>query len=176
MKFTETALAGAYLIELELKEDERGFLARTFCAREFAARGLQNDIAQANLSFNARRGTLRGMHFQEQPFSEAKLIQCSRGSLHDVIIDLRPDSETYCRWIGIDLSESDRRLLYVPEGFGHGFQTLEDNTALLYLMFEFYAPEYARGVRWNDPVFGIDWPISEPIISEKDRHLPDYER
>ncbi len=176
MKFTETALAGAYIIDLERKEDERGFLARTFCRHEFAPLGLRTEIAQANISYNARRGTLRGMHFQDPPFGEAKLIQCLQGSLYDVIIDLRRDSATHRRWLGVELSANNGRLLYVPEGFGHGFQTLEDQTLIYYLMFEFFAPDYARGVRWNDPAFGIKWPVPDPVISERDRGWPDYEK
>ncbi len=176
MRFAETALKGAYIIELEAAEDERGFFARTFCRREFAGRGLNSGVAQCSISYNARKGTLRGMHYQVEPHAEAKLVHCVRGSLYDVIIDLRPESETYCRWVGEQLSGDNRRLIYVPEGFAHGFQTLEDDTMVYYQISEFYAPQSARGVRWNDPAFGIKWPFSDPIISEKDRLLPDYER
>lgn len=176
MKFIETDLTGAYLIELDLKEDERGFLARTFCRSEFEKQGLESRLAQANISFNARRGTLRGMHYQAQPFAEVKLVHCVQGALYDVIIDLRPDSQSYCCYYGVKLNAENRSMLYVPEGFAHGFQTLEDNTVIYYMISEFYAPQYARGVRWNDPVFGISWPFSDPIISERDRQLPDYER
>ena len=176
MKFLETELKGAYLIELDLREDERGFFARTFCKNIFDEQGLPCEVAQSNLSYNARRGTLRGMHYQAEPFAEAKLVQCVQGSLFDVIIDLRRESETYCRWVGVELSAENGRMLYVPEGFAHGFQTLEDNTAVYYHMFQFYAPQFARGVRWDDPAFGIKWPLEDPIISEKDRQLPDYER
>ncbi len=175
MKFKETDLGGAYLLELEAVEDERGFFARTFCRQEFAHQGLNFTVAQANLSQTQKRGTLRGMHYQVEPMAEAKVVQCVHGSLYDVIIDLRPQSATCCRWLGVELSAFNRRLLYVPEGFAHGFQTLEDDTAVHYLMSQFYAPEYARGVRWNDPAFGIKWPLSDPVISEKDRQLPDYE-
>jgi len=176
MIFRETALEGAYIIEMEAFEDDRGFFARTFCRNEFAERGLNCNVAQCSISYNAVRGTLRGMHYQVEPHAETKLVHCVRGALYDVIIDMRPLSETYCCWFGVELNEGNRRLLYVPEGFAHGFQTLQDNTSVYYQISEFYAPQSARGVRWNDPVFGIDWPISEPIISEKDRHLPDYER
>ncbi len=174
MKFTETALAGAYLIELDKKSDERGFFARTFCGKEFAERGLCAEIAQANISFNSKNGTLRGMHFQAPPYAEAKLIQCLQGSIYDVIIDLRPDSGTHRGWLSVELRAGSGSLLYVPEGFAHGFQALEDRTLVYYLMFEFFAPEYARGVRWDDPAFGIKWPVPDPIISEKDRQWPDY--
>ncbi len=176
MIFKETALRGAYIIEPEAICDERGFFARTFCRDEFEAHGLNSAVAQCNISGNLRRGTLRGMHYQSEPHAEAKLVQCVRGALYDVIIDLRPGSDTYCRWVGVELSGLNRRLLYVPEGFAHGFQTLEDDTAVYYQISEFYAPQSARGVRWNDPAFGIDWPLSDPVISDKDRQLPDYER
>ncbi len=174
MQFLETGLKGAYLIELDVKEDERGYFARTFCRHEFAGQELDIDIVQANISYNRNRGILRGMHYQVPPRAEVKLVQCVRGALYDVIIDLREDSQTYRRWVSIELCEANRRLLYVPEGFAHGFQTLEDDTLVYYLMSEFYAPEYARGVRWNDPAFGIEWPFEYPIISEKDRSLPDF--
>ncbi len=174
MIFKETALKGAYMIELEAAEDERGFFARTFCRHEFERHGLNSAVAQCSISYNARRNTLRGMHYQAEPHTETKLVQCVRGSLYDVIIDLRPDSKTYCCWAGFELSENSRRLLYVPEGFAHGFQTLEDDTVVYYQISEFYAPQSARGVRWNDPAFGIKWPLSDPIMSDKDRQLPDY--
>ncbi len=175
MQFKETDLADAVVIELEPKQDQRGFLARTFCKKEFARYGLQTEIAQANLSFNTKKGTLRGMHFQEHPFAEAKLVQCLQGSVYDVIIDLRPDSKTHRHWLAVELEAESGQILYVPEGFAHGFQTLQDHSAVYYLMFEFFAPEYARGVRWDDPAFGIKWPLSDPVISEKDRQWPDYE-
>jgi dTDP-4-dehydrorhamnose 3,5-epimerase len=168
MIFTETKLQGAYQIDLELREDDRGFFARSFCQNEFAARDLQTVIAQSNVSFNRKKGTLRGMHFQTAPKAEAKLVRCSRGAIYDVIIDLRPESATYCSWDAIDLTADNNRMLYIPEGFAHGFQTLVDNTEVFYQMFEFYSPEHAGGVRWDDPAFGITWPIADPIISEKD--------
>ena len=176
MRFIETELSGAYIVELDLLEDERGIFARTFCRQEFDKRGLNSDYVQANISVNRQRGTLRGMHYQEAPKAEVKLVQCIKGSLYDVLVDLRPTSETYCRWVGLELGEGGGRLLYVPEGLAHGFQTLEDDTAVYYMMGEYYAPDYARGVRWNDPAFGIEWPIDDPILSEKDRSWPDYRR
>ena len=176
MKVLETELKGAYVIELDRREDERGLFSRTFCKNVFEEHGLRSEVAQCNLSYNARRGTLRGMHYQAEPFAEAKLVQCVRGSFYDVIIDLRGDSETYSQWIGVELSAAKGCMLYVPEGFAHGFQTLEDHTAVYYHMFQFFAPHFARGVRWNDPAFGIKWPLENPIMSEKDRQLPDYER
>lgn len=176
MIFKETGLKGAYLIEIEALEDERGFFARTFCRREFRKRGLNSAIAQCSISYNACRGTLRGMHYQEAPHAEAKLVQCMRGAIYDVIIDLRPESPTCCGWYAVELSAENGRLLYLPEGFAHGFQTLTNDTAVYYQISEFYAPQSARGVRWNDPAFGINWPLPDPIISEKDRKLPDYRR
>ncbi len=172
MIFTETALKGAYIIDLEKMEDERGFFARSFCQEEFQARGLKTDIAQSNVSFNRRKGTLRGMHLQVAPRAEAKLVSCTRGAVHDVVVDLRPDAPTYCKWIAVRMTEDDRRALYIPEGIAHGFQTLRDNTELFYQMFTSYAPEWQRGVRWDDPAFGIDWPIPAPIMSERDRSYP----
>jgi len=176
MKFSETDLKGAFVIEQARREDERGFFARTFCKNIFDEQALPGEVVQTNISYNARRGTLRGMHYQAEPFAEAKLVQCVQGSLYDVIIDLRSDSQTYCQWVGVELSDLSGRMLYVPEGFAHGFQTLEDNTAVYYHMFQYFAPHFARGVRWNDPAFGIKWPLKDPIMSDKDRHLPDYEK
>jgi len=176
MIFRETALPGAFLIETEAAEDQRGSFARTFCWREFEALGLSMNIVQSSLSVNTRRGTLRGMHYQVEPAAEVKLVHCVRGSLYDVIIDLRPESATYCRWAGVELNADGRCLLYVPQGFAHGFQTLEEDTAVYYQISEYYAPQYARGVRWNDPAFGIKWPLSDPLIAEKDRLLPDFKR
>jgi dTDP-4-dehydrorhamnose 3,5-epimerase len=176
MIFKETILGGAYVIHLERMEDERGLFARSFCQKEFAAHGLKVEVAQCNISFNKHKGTLRGMHFQRPPKAEAKLVRCTRGGIHDVIIDLRPDSLTYCQWIVTELTANNFAALYVPEGFAHGFQTLEENTEVFYLMFEFYAPEYARGVRWDDPAFGIRWPLANPIVSERDRSYPLFEK
>ena len=176
MRFHQTGLSGAYLIELELLEDERGFFARTFCREEFAARGLNPEVAQCNLSYNARKNTLRGMHYQAEPHAEAKLVNCLKGAVYDVIIDLRPRSSTSGRWVAVELSAANRKMLYVPEGFAHGFLTLEDDTAVHYQMSAFFEPDSARGVRWDDPAFGIEWPCPEPIISDKDRRWPDYKR
>ncbi len=174
MKFIETKLKGAYLLEPECLEDERGFFARTFCQKEFKMHGLNTNVAQCNISFNKKKGTLRGMHYQIAPYKEAKLVSCPRGVIYDVIIDLRPDSASYCQWFAVVLSAENYKMLYVPEGFAHGFQTLEDNTVVFYQMSEFYHPECARGVRWDDPVFGIEWPLLNPIISEKDKKYPDF--
>ena len=174
MLFQETPLAGAYLISLERMEDSRGFFARTYCEREFAGNGLTPHFAQCNISFNARRGTLRGMHFQRQPVAEAKLVRCTKGAACDVIIDLRKDSPTYCKWVAFELTEDNRHALYVPPGFAHGFQALADSTELFYQMSEFHSPSQAGGVRWNDPLFSIVWPIASPILSENDRRYPDF--
>lgn len=176
MIFRETELSGAYLIELETKEDSRGYFARTFCREEFESQGLCSEVVQCSISYNARRGTLRGMHYQVEPAAETKVVQCVRGSLYDVIVDLRPSSETYCQWYGVELSPDSHTMLYVPQGFAHGFQTLDDETVIYYQISAAYAPKYARGVRWNDPAFGIIWPYSDPILSEKDSLLPDYKR
>lgn len=175
MKFIETDLSGVYIIELEAIEDERGFFARTFCRDEFAAKGLKSDIAQCSISYNARRSTLRGMHYQVDPAAETKIVQCMRGACFDVIVDLRPDSKTYCQWLGLELKAASRQLLYIPEGFAHGFQTLEDETVVYYQISTPYAPQHARGVRWDDPAFAIKWPFKEPILSEKDKFWPDYQ-
>ncbi|MEN4006854.1 MAG: dTDP-4-dehydrorhamnose 3,5-epimerase [Methanobacteriaceae archaeon] len=171
MKFVETKLKNAYIIELERLEDERGFFARSFCQQEFEEHGLNFLIAQCNISFNKKRGTLRGMHYQVAPYEEAKLVSCIKGEIYDVIIDLRPDSPTYCQWVAVELSSEDYKILYVPEGFVHGFQTLEDNTTVYYQMSEFYHPESARGMRWDDKAFSIEWPIPNPIMSEKDKNF-----
>jgi dTDP-4-dehydrorhamnose 3,5-epimerase len=224
MIFTQTQLKGSYIIELEKLEDERGFFARTFCQREFEAHGLNSNVVQCNISYNKKRGTLRGMHFQIAPYQEAKLIMCLTGSIYDVIVDLRPDSPTYRQWIAVNLvsreqlsvssfqsaTDSSRLTLdaahssqlpafgsqltadsvhnsasglqltahygmfYIPGGFAHGFLTLEDETEVLYQMSEFYMPEYARGIRWNDPSFNISWPIDVAVISGKDKSYPDF--
>lgn len=172
MRFIETELKGAYIIELEPIEDERGFFARNFCQKEFEKYGLKTRIAQCNISYNKKQGTLRGMHYQAAPYEEAKIVICTSGSIYDVIIDLRPHSPTYCQWFAVKLTAKNYKMLYVPEGFAHGFQTLEDETAVFYQMTEAYFPEYARGVRWDDPAFGIKWQFDDPIISDKDRMLP----
>jgi len=175
MIFTELELKGAYIIEPDPLIDERGFFARTFCRQEFAAHGLNPDAAQCNISFNKYKGTIRGMHYQLQPYAEAKLLTCIRGVIYDVIIDLRKTSETYMQWSAIELSEENKKMLYIPEGFAHGFQTLEDNSAVYYQMSESYHPEHARGIRWDDPAFLINWPdVPDRIISEKDMNWGDY--
>ena len=176
MIFTETKIKGAYIIDLERMEDERGFFARSFCQEEFSAHGLQTDVAQSNISFNRKKGTLRGMHLQVSPAAEAKLVRCTRGAVHDVIVDLRPEEPTYCEWIAVRMTEDDERALYIPEGIAHGFQALRDGTELFYQMFASYAPPWQRGVRWDDPTFGIEWPIPNPIMSERDRSYPPFDK
>jgi dTDP-4-dehydrorhamnose 3,5-epimerase len=172
--FTETALKGAFLIEPERLEDDRGFFARTWCQQEFAARQLNARLRQCNISFNTRKGTLRGMHYQIAPHAETKLVRCTMGALYDAIIDLRLDSPTFKQWIAVELTAGNRRMLYIPEGFAHGFQTLKDDTEVFYQISEYYAPASARGIRWNDPAFGIEWPAAERTISERDRSHPDF--
>ena len=174
MIFAETALQGAILVTPEKIEDDRGFFARSWCAREFAAHGLETALAQCNISYNRVRGTLRGMHFQAEPHGEAKLVRCTRGSVYDVIVDLRPTSPTYCRWAGFELNEENRRMIYVPKGFAHGFQTLTDDTELFYQMSDFYVGDRARGVSAQDPVFGIEWPLAVTAISDADRSYPEF--
>jgi dTDP-4-dehydrorhamnose 3,5-epimerase len=171
MKFSNTSLSGVLLIDLELREDERGFLARTFCEEEFVAKGLNSRWPQCNLTLTRRRGTIRGMHYQAEPKAEIKLIRCSAGSIQDVIVDLRRNSPTFGKWEGFQLSSENRRMLYVPEGFAHGFQCLEDDCEVFYHMSELYYPELACGLRWNDPEIGIKWNIPEAILSERDRQL-----
>lgn len=169
MKFLETDLKGAYIIETEPIFDDRGFFARSWCQRDFLEYGLNPDLVQCNISFNAKKGTLRGMHYQSKPHEEAKLVRCTRGSIYDVIIDIRPDSSTFKSWFAVELCSGKYNMLYIPEGFAHGFLTLEDNTEVFYQMSDFYYPELAKGIRWDDPLFAIKWPkISQPIISEKD--------
>lgn len=170
MKFIETRLKGAFIIEPERLEDERGFFARTFCQKEFEAHGLNPRMVQCNISSNKHKGTLRGMHYQAAPTAEAKLVRCTRGAIYDVIIDLRPGSPTYCQWLAEELNAENSKMIYIPEGFSHGFQTLEDDTEVFYQMSEFYSPEHTRGVRWDDPVFGVEWPLNAKIISEKDKN------
>lgn len=175
MKFTPTPLAGAYLIELEQLEDERGFFARSFCQNEFKAHGLDPVVAQCNVSFNRQRGTLRGLHYQAEPHAEAKLVRCTRGAVWDVIVDLRKGSPTARKWHAVELSAENRRALYIPAGFAHGFQTLADDTEVFYQMSEFYRSELVRGVRWDDRTLAIRWPIEQAIISSRDRAFPTLE-
>ena len=174
MLFTPTSLPGAYLLDLKRLEDERGFFARSWCAREATDLGIDPNVVQCNISFNKMKGTLRGMHLQLPPFAESKLVRATRGAIYDVIIDLRSISPTFRQWIGVELTAENRRALFVPKGFAHGFQTLEDDTEIFYQMSEFYAPETARGVRWDDPAFGIQWPLEVTEMSPKDRILPDF--
>jgi dTDP-4-dehydrorhamnose 3,5-epimerase len=172
LKFLPTPLAGAFVIELEHLEDERGFFARSFCQDEFRAHGLSPSIAQCNISWNRQRGTLRGLHYQASPHEEARTVRCTRGAVWDVIVDLRQGSATRLRWHAVEVSAENRRALYVPEGFAHGFQTLADDSEVLYQMSEFYHPELARGLRWDDPRLAIKWPLPDPILSERDRSYP----
>lgn len=174
MQFRETVLPGACIIELDRLEDERGFFARVWCQKEFEDHGLVPKVVQANASFNNKAGTLRGMHYQAAPYQETKLVRCTRGTLYDVIVDLRPDSRTYKHWIGVELSANNHRMLYVPADFAHGFITLEDNTEVTYLVSESYTPGAERGLRWDDPQFGIEWPRPVEVISDKDARWPDY--
>lgn len=175
MFFKATPLSGAYLIELDKKADERGFFARAFCEQEFSQHGLTTHICQVNNSLSTHKGTLRGMHYQLAPKSETKIVRCLRGALYDIILDLRPDSSTFGKSFGSELTAENRRLLYVPRGFAHGFITLMDNTEALYFVDEFYSPEYERGVRYNDQKFRIEWPLEPIVISEKDRSYRDFD-
>ena len=175
MIFNPTSLAGAFVVDLEQREDHRGFFARTWCQREFETHGLNGRLAQCSISFNYERGTLRGMHWQAPPFGEAKLVRCTRGAIHDVIIDLRGGSPTFTKSFSVILSYQNRRMLYVPPGLAHGFQTLEGDTEVTYQISEFYRPECARGVRWNDPAFAIEWPrTGNRVMSLRDQTYPDF--
>ena len=172
MKFTKTSFPGVWLIDLELREDDRGFLARTYCETEFLDHGLNTHWPQCNLTLTKKRGMIRGMHFQAEPKPEIKLIRCSAGSVYDVLVDVRKDSPTFGRWEGFELSGENRRTLYVPGGIAHGFQCLTDHCELFYQMSEFYFADLARGVRWNDPKIGIQWPLPNPALSTRDQNLP----
>ncbi|MFH1111378.1 MAG: dTDP-4-dehydrorhamnose 3,5-epimerase [Planctomycetota bacterium] len=174
MKFTEAPLKGVYLIDLEKRGDERGFFARVFCTNEFREHGLCTQFVQVNNSLSAEKGTLRGMHYQRAPKAETKLVRCIRGALWDVVLDLRDGSSTFGRWFGAELSAENRRMMYVPKGFAHGFVTLTDDAEVLYLVDEFYAPERECVVRWDDPAFKIEWPLVPMVISEKDRNHPEF--
>ncbi len=175
MRFNETPLVGAYTIDLEKRGDDRGFFARLFCEREFDAAGLESHFVQINNSASAHRGTLRGLHFQLPPASEVKIVRCIRGALYDVIVDLRPSSPTFKKWFGAELTAENRRMMYVPQGFAHGFITLADETEAFYLVSAFYSPEQERGLRFDDPAIGIDWPLQPVEMSEKDRGWPDLD-
>ncbi len=174
MIFTETKLKGAYILDLQKREDERGFFARTYCAHEFAQYGLSTNMPQSNMSLSKKKYTLRGMHFQIDGAEEAKLIRCTKGAILDVIIDIRKDSPTYCEYISVELTQENYRQLYVPEGFAHGFITLVDDVEVSYQVSQFYTPGKERGIRWNDPLFQIQWPTFSPVLSEKDAEHPDY--
>ncbi|GAA4380858.1 dTDP-4-dehydrorhamnose 3,5-epimerase [Hymenobacter koreensis] len=174
MIFFETELAGAFIIDVERMADERGFFARSWCQDEFAAYGITAAPLQANLSSNPRRGTLRGMHYQLPPHEETKLVRCTRGAIYDVIIDLREESPTYGQWLGIELTAESFRMLLVPGRFAHGFVTLKDDTDVFYQVSAKYAPGFERGIRWNDPAFGIEWPLQPTLVSEKDQRHPNF--
>ncbi|MEI6293413.1 MAG: dTDP-4-dehydrorhamnose 3,5-epimerase [Methanomicrobiales archaeon] len=175
MIYTETKINGVYIIEPELLNDERGFFARSFCKEEFAKYGFETDIVQCNISYNKKKGTLRGMHYQVPLFEEAKIVSCIEGSIYDVVVDLRRDSSTYCQWVAIDLSDKNFKMMFIPKGCAHGFQTLEDNTMVYYQMMEFFHPECAKGVRWDDPAFKIEWPnVRKRVISDKDLSYNNY--
>jgi dTDP-4-dehydrorhamnose 3,5-epimerase len=174
MIFTETKLPGAFVVELERREDERGFFALSWSRKVFSERGLDERLVECNVSFNRRRGTLRGMHYQEAPHGQAKLVRCTMGAVYDVIVDLREGSPTFTRWLSVELSAANRTMLYVPTGLAHGFQTLADETEVFYQMSAPFRPESGRGVRWNDPAFGIRWPIADAIMNERDRSYPDF--
>jgi dTDP-4-dehydrorhamnose 3,5-epimerase len=174
MFFTATELKDAYIIDLDRREDNRGFFARTWAADEFESRGMVSRVVQANLSYNRTKGTLRGMHFQHAPYAETKLVRCVRGAILDVIVDLRPDSPSYKRWVGVELTAENRRALYVPEGFAHGFQTLVDDAEVMYQVSQIYTPSAEGGVRYDDPAFGIIWPLSPTEMSPKDERWPTF--
>lgn len=175
MRFAESPLIGAFVIDIEERRDARGFFARAWCAIEFKDHGLRTDIIQANISVNTKPGTIRGLHFQIEPYQECKLVRCTRGAIYDVLVDVRPDSPTRGRWFGVELTAQNHRMLYVPEGCAHGYQSLVADTEVMYHVSQVYSPECERGLRWNDPAIGIAWPIIDGIIvSEKDRCWPDF--
>jgi dTDP-4-dehydrorhamnose 3,5-epimerase len=176
MNFTRTTVCMSFVIDLERRSDQRGFFARTWCQKEFQAQGLSARVVQMSMSYNARKGTLRGMHYQLHPHEETRIVSCTRGAIYDVVLDLRCDSPTYLQWAAAELTAENHRMLYIPEGCAHGFQTLADDAEVLYLMNEFYSPEHQRGVRYNDPAFNIQWPLAVGVISPADRTWPDYQR
>jgi len=169
MNFTETKLKGAYIIDVKRIDDERGFFGRSYCSNEFTEFGLNTNAVQNNISYNSKKGTLRGMHMQKAPYGESKLVRCTRGAIYDVIVDMREDSPTFKQWIGVELTADNYRMLYVPEGFAHGFITLEDNTDVTYQVTQYYTPGFEQCFRWDDPAFAIQWPIEPVVISEKDQ-------
>ena len=174
MKFSQTKLKGAYFIEIEKLTDDRGFFARSWCQKEFENHGIDYGFVQANVSYNHRKGTIRGMHYQIAPYQECKLIRCTRGAIYDVIIDLRPGSETYKQWTGVELTAKNYSMFFVPKDFAHGFQTLTDETEITYQVSEFYTPGSEKGIRFDDPAFDIQWPLEATILSDKDRIWPDF--
>lgn len=174
MIFKETPLKGAFIIELERIEDARGFFARSWCVQEFEKQGIHKEIVQCNISYNAVKGTLRGMHYQKKPHQESKLVRCTAGAIFDVIIDLRDDSPTFMKWISVELNAENRKMIYIPDGFAHGFITLMDHTEIFYQMTAYYTPAAARGIRFDDPAFNIQWPAAVNIISEQDKNYPDF--
>lgn len=174
MIFTETPLKGAYLIDIEKRGDERGFFARVFCKNELGALSLDTNIVQINNSTSAKKGTLRGMHYQLAPYAETKIVRCIKGALYDVILDLREDSPTFGKWFGAELTAENRRMMYVPKGFAHGFLTLTNDVEAFYMVTEFYNPQAERGIRWNDPKFQIEWPFEPIVLSEKDKTWQDF--
>lgn len=173
MKFIKTPIEKVYLLEIEKIEDERGFFARSWCREEFEDMGLNGNLAQCSISFNKEKGTLRGMHYQAPPYEEAKIIRCTMGAIYDVIIDVRPSSPTFKKWYGVELSASNRNMLYAPEGVAHGYITLEDNSEIFYQISELYHPECAKGVRWDDPAFGVKWPAKPSVIADRDVNYKD---
>jgi dTDP-4-dehydrorhamnose 3,5-epimerase len=175
MQFTETGLEGAWIVDVEPMSDDRGFFGRTWCAKEFAEHGMVADMAQCNVSYNHRKGTLRGLHYQVPPAAEAKFVRCTAGAVHDVIVDVRPGSGTYLQWVGVDLTAENRRALYVPPMFAHGYLTLTDGAEVIYQVSEFYTPGAERGARYDDPAFGIDWPVAIEVVSEKDAGWAPFE-
>src|SRR5580692_5489128 len=172
MIFTQSPLLGAYVVEIERLPDERGFFARSYCADEFAAKGLGPELRQCSVSYNARRGTLRGLHFQAAPHAEHKLVRCTAGSIFDVVVDVRPESSHYRRWVSVELTAASRRAVYIPPGFAHGFITLSDDAEVYYMISVPHAPVHARGFKWNDPAFGIQWPLEPSVISPRDAGYP----
>jgi dTDP-4-dehydrorhamnose 3,5-epimerase len=174
MIFQETQLPDVFEIHIQPKSDDRGFFARSWCRKEFEDRGLDSNLVQCNVSFNTHKGTLRGMHYQAEPFAEAKVVRCTQGAMYDVVLDLRPHSARFKDWIAVNLTAENRKMLYIPKGCAHGFLTLQDRTEIFYQMSEYYNPESARGVRWDDPVFRIVWPEKVEMISERDRTYPNF--
>lgn len=175
MIFTETKLKGAYIIEINQIKDERGFFGRSWCKREMEEHGLNGNVVQSNTSFSKAKGTIRGLHYQKSPYEETKLMRCTKGAIFDVIIDLRENSPTFLQWLGVELTEANYKMLYVPENFAHGFVTLSDNSEVTYLVTQYYTPGAEAGIRYDDPLFNIQWPVAVEVITEKDRYHPDFD-